>query len=268
MRPSDKKNLITIAAASAAALIALAVAGKLWLDTRYPATPPPATPHTATHATPPSKKATPAKPAPAKPARPIPAEPTPEEKETLARLEQTTAPLQAALDADNKADTLAQARALMSHPDPAVREKVVEALAWMEMAGFPDLCRMLLDPSEEVASAAQSAWSLQMGTLENKKMKTEMAQVAAEAALDKNLEFFEEVMGTLHDIDEPQAVAMLQSLLDRSQEPEFIEKIIDELTFITQPDDPIEKKADVQKAIDQWQQRLAREAAEEAAAQQ
>lgn len=271
MHPKIKKNIIRTSAAIVILLVAGATAFTLWLNNRYPDTPSSTLDDAELRSTTKTVK-TPAASAlaeaattnaTAQTARRGRTELTEEEKAALARVEQITAALTAALESENKAATLEEARALINHEDPDVRQKVVEALAWMEMGGFVDLCRMLFDPDADVAAAARQAWGLQMSVLEDKPLKTQMAKAAAEAALDRDPEFFDEVMGTLHELDDHQAVGTLQGLLNQAQDAEYIEKIINELNFYTTPEDPIERKEDAAKAVLDWQKRLLEEAAAE-----
>lgn len=261
-------------------LIALVAGGIIWLNAKYPATPALPGADSATGATQRSSRndntTSPANTTVVTPeenaaspdsVRPAPPELTEEEKAAAARFERETAALQSALDDDNTANILKEARALLQlHPnDSEIRQKAVEALAWTGWDGFSDIAGLLLDRDEAVAKAAQEAWALQISEAADANVKADMAKVAAESALDRDLEFFEEVMASMMDIPERKALEMLQDMLSRTQEPEFEELILGEIGFVT--GEPVEKRGDVPNAIQEKLNQMAQDAADEAAAE-
>lgn len=82
-----------------------------------------------------------------------------EEVKQIIEAEHLCAVLTAHLDNDDLTNALAEARKLIQHDNPAVRQRVCEALDWIGTQGLNDLALMMSDPDTDIANAAtESFW--------------------------------------------------------------------------------------------------------------
>jgi hypothetical protein len=113
---------------------------------------------------------------------------------------------------------------------------------------------MLTDKDDEVATAAMDAWRQQMLTMDGED-KADMVEMVGDLALEKGVEAFQDLMMTMNDIPDDRALQMLKTFADNTQNPEIIEQILGEVNFRLQLDDPVERKEDIDKAVQLFMQR-------------
>lgn len=176
------------------------------------------------------------------------------------------APIQEDLDSSDPKVIVAAARKIMNHEDPRVRVKAVESLAWAKADGFPDLCKMLLDSDADVARAAWDAWGLQVQSIDSSDAKLALIKEVGKAAMENGADAFQNVLDAMMDVPDAAALSVLQGYADQTSDPQLLEKIYDAVNFRAQPDELVESKDGIPKAIEAFNLRQAQEAAEEAAA--
>lgn len=172
---------------------------------------------------------------------------------------QIISPLQAARDADDTQAILAEARKLMGHEDPEVRKEVVTSLGVIGLAGFSDLAKMLLDEDPEVSRAALEAWELEMGMIESTDEKVAMSKAVGEIAIEMDPASFQEVLGAMIDVPDEKAVVLLADFAALTDDPEILDAIFSDVNFRIQPEESVESKEDIPKAIEEFLNRQAQE---------
>ena len=173
------------------------------------------------------------------------------------------------LDDDDYDTLLAQAAALIKHPNPEVRSKLAFGLHWAGLRGLADLTTMLGDPDPEVAQEALDYWKTALADIESSDDKAALLDAAYTVTGD----FTED--GLVDDLlsemlfveDELAAAAHLMEMARQSKNPAHQEKFIETMDSISMPD---EESANIQQAIKNlrdWERQEKRERAEEAAAE-
>jgi hypothetical protein len=181
-----------------------------------------------------------------------------EDEESLIR--SALAPLQEDLDSSDPKKNVAAARKLMGHENARLRLKAVEALAWAEADGFADLSKMLLDQDKEVSRTAFEAWAQQVQSLESSDAKVALIKEVGDVALSKDAETFQEVLNTLNDVPDAQALALLQNFASKTDDLEKLEGIYDGINFHASPEENVKSKADIPKAMADFAKHQAEEA--------
>ncbi len=173
-------------------------------------------------------------------------------------------PLQEDLDSDDPKVIAAAARQLMGHTNHHVRLKAVEGLAWAENEGFADLTKMLLDATPEVSRAALEAWALKMQMVEATEVKAALLEEVGPVAIKMGAEAFQEILDAMFDLPDAAALNLLKVYAAKTEDADILEKIIDGVNFRAQPEDTIETKDDIPRAIKEFLKREAEEAKEDA----
>ena len=168
------------------------------------------------------------------------------------------APIQQDLDSGDSKVVAAAAKKIMNHKNAKVRLKAVEALAWAEAEGFPELNKMLLDPDPEVARAALEAWALQVQAMESSDAKVALIKEVGETAMNSGADAFQEVLDAMMDVPDSAALSLLQGYAAQTKEPEILEKIYEAVNFRAQPENDVTTPEELQKAIEAFARQIGR----------
>ena len=94
--------------------------------------------------------------------------------------------VQSAIDNDDFKATLAAAEKAMNSTNSEVRANAVEALGWFGVDALPELTGAMADPDEDVSNAAENAWELALGEIDDGSMRFSIAAAAMATISDKN----------------------------------------------------------------------------------
>lgn len=101
---------------------------------------------------------------------------SPQEVSDIEEAQAICAELMNALDEDNTLAILAKARTLIKHPNPEVRQRVLDAFNWVGRDALYDLVEMLDDENSEIAKAATESFWEQVAALPNDPAKLKLLE--------------------------------------------------------------------------------------------
>ncbi len=108
------------------------------------------------------------------------------------------ADLMDALDENDTSAILAKARVLITHPNPEVRQRVLDALDWIGSDALYDLAGMLDDENSEIAdTAAESFWE-QVADLPNDQAKLKLLEGFSHSQDQETLSHLAENLSDYH----------------------------------------------------------------------
>ncbi len=204
------------------------------------------------------------KPAPEPAGRQSVREPKEEELDEVARI---TKPLDDAMEGDDNAAILAQAKLLMKHPNPEVRKEVVFALDWVGLEALDLITGMLGDADSEVSSEVLNAWSSAISEISDQTAKRNLiaqAIVSQQEALSD--EAFEELTDTAgFELDEPNDLWAYVEILRYTDENNVkrMEILRDAINNLLE--DEVNTKQELLKSGQETYERLLKEQKEEEA---
>ena len=182
-------------------------------------------------------------------------------------VDRITKPLDDAMDADYNAAILAQARALMKHPNPEVRKQVVFALDWVGLEALDLITAMLGDPDAEVASEVLDAWSSTISEISDQTAKRNLiAQAIVSQQETLSDEAFESLTDTAgFELDEPNDLWTYMTILKYTDEGNTtrMEVLRDAINGILEEE--ANSKSELLKSAQETYDRLVAEQKEEAA---
>lgn len=100
--------------------------------------------------------------------------------------------------------------------NPAVRERVVEALGWFGEKAIVEITPFLGDENEDVRNAASTEWNSALGEIEDEREKATI--VAQTMLVLTDPEMLEEVAFHLFEIDEAEAVSVIRNVISAAGE--------------------------------------------------
>lgn len=167
---------------------------------------------------------------PAKPDKPVSRQSAASKKKTTRRhvdpeeeldeIDQITKPLDDAMEGDDNAAILAEAKLLMKHPNPEVRKEVVFALDWVGLEALDLITAMLGDTDPDVSTEVLGAWSSAISEISDQTAKRNLiaqAIVSQQDALSD--EAFEELTDTAgFELDEPDDLWTYMTVLQYTDE--------------------------------------------------
>jgi len=161
---------------------------------------------------------------------------------------------QNAMDDNDDARIHAESAKLMKHPDPEVRKHAVDGFAWIGLKGLVPLAEMMYDRDPEVARNAAEAWLEEIADMKDDASKAEILGLAGANVDRLDEETFAELLAAFDEIPEHLAAQQIYAMLQTSQNPSYIEEMLDALQFIVQPDEPFGETFTLaaKKAIEEW----------------
>lgn len=125
------------------------------------------------------------------------------------------AELMDALDEDNTLAILARGRVLIHHPNPEVRQRVLDAFNWVGKDALYDLVDMLDDDNNEIAKAASESFWEYVEDLPNDQAKLKLLEDLSQNQDPDMLSRLAEELSNYHP---HQAYNLIQSILSASPE--------------------------------------------------
>ena len=118
-----------------------------------------------------------------------------------------------ALDGNDMSAILAKARALINHPNPEVRQRVLDALDWVGSDALYDLADMLGDENSEISDAATESFWEQVADLPNDQAKLKLLEGFSNSQDPEMLSHLAEELSEYHPYV---AYDLIQSVLSAS----------------------------------------------------
>lgn len=173
--------------------------------------------------------------------------------------------LQDALDGDNATGIVKSARILLASGNAEARRDAAEALGSAGWDGFAELSALLLDPDKEVAQAARDSWQLQITNMDDEATKKKMFESTAELIVNKDPEYFEEVISDASvEMTDNEALTLLLRLYPQAEgNAESQKVIIEKIDEVVMPESDSQSIEDAEKAVQAWRTENAEDIAEE-----
>ena len=130
---------------------------------------------------------------------------SPEEKKAAAKL-------QDALDSNERSAVFALAEELSGSPNPALRKRAVEALAWFGKDAIPELFLFMSDPDAEVANEAQSRFEEKIAELDDEREIASTVAIAMKTLSDPDA--LTAAVQNLNRVDDALAVETLIGVIN------------------------------------------------------
>ena len=177
---------------------------------------------------------------------------TPADIERARRLEALVKPWQDAMDDNEDNAILRESLKLINHADPEARAKAVEGLRWLGPKGMVGLANMMYDHDPDIAKDAAEGWIDEMRDMDDDDMKAALLDLATQNvdALDEDT--FTDLMFLFLDLPEHLAATKLLAILKSSNNPDYIEEILQTLHSVVLPDEHFETKAKTIPFIEAW----------------
>lgn len=185
--------------------------------------------------------------------------------------DEITKALDDALDSNNKAGILAEAKKLKKNPNPEVRSQVAFALDWLGVEGLEELTSMLGDSDPDVAKDVLDYWESALSSINDQTTKANLLVSAIESQSDSlSNDSFQELIDTARfELDEPTDLDAFLTILDKTDEKntarmEILRENINALTG-EEANTKSELQSTGQKALAEQKAEAAQEAQEAAA---
>lgn len=190
-----------------------------------------------------------------------------EPEEELDEVDRITKPLDDAMEGDDNAAILAQAKLLMKHPNPEVRKQVVFALDWVGLEALDLITAMLGDADPDVSSEVLNTWSSTISEISDQTAKRNLiAQAIISQQEVLSDEAFEELTDTAgFELDEPDDLWAYITVLQYTDEGNVkrMEILRDAINGIL--DEEVNTKQELLKSGQETYDRLLKEKQEEEA---
>lgn len=130
---------------------------------------------------------------------------SPEEK-TLA------ATIQNALDEDDFKRLQAEIEKAANSTNDALREKAVEALAWFGAKALPELTLFMVDPNDDVRTAACNAWTMSISEVKDVNVRASSVVTAMTVVHDRGQ--LDSMVMEINDMPTSKQISVLRKLID------------------------------------------------------